>query len=60
MCSWGAGRTHTLDDGFEVLAVPLLVAVRNGADLVVVSRAENAAQQQLVRAHPALGRLVDL
>ena len=53
-------RTYTLDDRLETLAVPLFIGMCDGTDLVVISRAEDAAEQQLVGPHSPLRRLVDL
>lgn len=44
-----------LDDRFQVAGVLLLVLVGNGADLVVVAQAEDAAHADLVGAELALG-----
>lgn len=59
----GASRqtnTYTADDGIELAVEFLLVGVGNGPDLVVASVAQNAANQNLVGSHLALGRPVDV
>lgn len=43
-----------LDDGFQVACILLLVLVGNGADLVVVAQAEDAAHAELVGTQLAL------
>jgi hypothetical protein len=44
----------------QAARIALSILVRNGADLVVVARAKDAADLDLVGAHLALGRVVNL
>lgn len=52
--------THAFDEFFKILPISQLELVCNGADLVVVPGAQNAAHRYLVRIELALGRGVQV